>query len=151
MNRAHLPATDAQASATHDAAVPFVSYTHFPKAEAFLEQHLGQTAKFLLPAPWVSHFVRHIPWIAAALLVIKLYTLLTVLQLTSLGFLRGFSLAVSLMLAMASFACDAIALPGLFKRTRRGWTFFLDATGVVALSGAYDGSLGQILICAVVL
>lgn len=115
----------------------FVPYTRFPAAEQFLETHLGEASKVLLPPDWRKNFVQFFPWIALAFLPFMLFATLGLVAFSGIAALFNPFVLVTTTIAAAAFVFDVIALPGLFKRSKSGWTFFLYS---IAL-----GSLGSLL------
>lgn len=124
MDEPRVIAPHDQVGAAPEAQAPFIAYSHFPQAEQFLEQYLGERARVLLPPEWRENFVRYLPWVAVVFLPIHFLLVLTLLGVSAFAALLGHVSFLSGLLAVAVLACDVIALPGLFKRSRQGWTFF---------------------------
>jgi hypothetical protein len=102
----------------------FVPYTAFKRAEELLEEHLGQRAKVLLPPNYRAGFVRWLPWIAVVFLPFHAAALLLLLGISSLAMFVGSTSIVFALVSVGIFVLELIALPGLFARSRRGWTFY---------------------------
>lgn len=127
-------------------AAPFVAYTHVPQAEAWLERYLGKGAAFQLPERSRDGFVRYFPWVALAFLPLHLLAVLALIGLSFLSALFGHVSLFSGVFALAILACDVLALPGLFARTRQGWTFFAYALALGAVSQLLRFSLFGLVI-----
>ena len=91
-------------------------------------------------APWGSLFFALI--LAAPLLaLIGLGGLLLPFSFLTGGIGHGFAATLQLILSVATLALDVVAIPGLFKRSRQGWTFSFYA---LLLSGVADLLSGQL-------
>jgi hypothetical protein len=126
----------------------FVPYTAFPGLEHAIERQLGQDAKFQLPQEYRLDFVRYLPWIALLMLPLQLGGVLLVLGVSALAKLFGSGSVVPALISTGAFVLDAIALPGLFANTRKGWAFFTYAILLSALGKALSLSLFGLLISA---
>jgi hypothetical protein len=129
----------------------FRSYTSFPAIEQAVEQVLGPNGKLVLPERHQLSFVRFLPWIALAFLPIHFIGLLVLLGVTAVATVFGSGSIMSALLSAAVLVLDVIALPGLFKRTRRGWEFFTYAATLGAISNLLGLSLFGLLMSAAVL
>ncbi len=136
MNHAPLsppnPQSESASTTEPTATLPFVPYTHFPKAEAEPERHLGQGARLLMRESWREKWVQYTPWLALAFLPVQLYAVLVMLFFSSFAFVLGEPMVlVSTLFSAAAAVCQMVALPGLFRRGRSGWTFLLYSHALV--------------------
>jgi len=122
---------------TASPAPAFIPYTVLPAAEAALEQQLGPKSKLQLPQQYQAGFVRALPWVAVLFLPLQLAGVSLVLGLSAFG---GVGSTTRALLSAAVFVLDLIALPGLFKRSRRGWAFFTYALSLGALNNLLGAS-----------
>jgi hypothetical protein len=98
------------------------------KLETWLNVYLGQKAP-QIPAGGREFIVKAAPWIILVILLISLPAILVIFGigtvLAPVGFVGGFQMGVSHLLfwalSLISFVLEVIALPGLFRRSRRGW------------------------------
>ncbi len=123
------------------AAPPFVAYTAVPQVEAPLEQHLGANAPFKLPAQHQETFVKLLPWITVVFMPFHFAAVLLLFGVSALASLVGHFGWTGALLSAATLACDVIALPGLFKRTRQGWAFFVYAQAIGVVGKLFSFSL----------
>lgn len=121
-------------SANAEQSESLPAYTHFPRAERWLEEQLAKVPASL-PAGWDENIVRAAPWLALAFAPVQAFSLLALFGVTALSALLGSFDLVGLVLGCATFVCDVLAIPGLFKRTQKGWAFMLYANVLVALDG----------------
>ena len=126
---------------TPNTVPPFVAFTRFPQAEAFLEAHLGEAAPVRLPERWRHNLVRSYPWIALAFVPLDLALGAMLVGVTIFTALLGNVSVFSSVLCLAMLALHIMALPGLFKRQRRGWTYFVYGLVPMAINGLLDVSL----------
>ena len=124
----------------------FVAYTSVPPAEQFLEQHLGESAQFKLPANYQEGFVKFLPWFVLIFLPFHIAGVLLLFGVTALAMLFGSFGWLGAIFSALILACDIIALPGLFQRTRTGWTFFVYAQALGALSNLINFSIFGLLV-----
>jgi len=124
----------------------FEPYTMFAQTEAALEQHLGESGKLKLPERHRQTFTKYMPWVALVLLPVNFAALLLLLGVSALATLVGSSSFVGALLHTAVFALYALALPGLFAKTRRGWALFVYAMALSLLGSLLDLSLLGLLI-----
>lgn len=141
--------TDLGTSGASATAPGFVAYTSVPPAEQFLEQHLGESAPFKLPLSYQDGFVKFLPWFTLIFLPIHIAGVLLLFGVTALAMLFGSFGWLSAIFSALILTCDIIALPGLFKRTRTGWTFFVYAQALGALSNLFNFSLFGLLVSLV--
>lgn len=111
-------------------APAFTAYTALPPAEQFLEQHLGESAPVKLPESYREGFAKFLPWLTLIFLPIHIASVLLLFGITALAMLFGSFGWLSAIFSAGVLVCDIIALPGLFKRARSGWAFFVYALAI---------------------
>jgi hypothetical protein len=131
-------------------AAPFRAYTVFPAAERQLERHLGPAGKLVLSERQQLGFVRLVPWILLAFIPFQLVGVAVLLGVSALTAVAdpGASIA-SAVLGSAGFVLSVVALPGLFRRSRVGWAFYMYSIIVGLLSSMLSLSLLGTLISVV--
>jgi hypothetical protein len=133
--------TDLGTSEPSATAPGFVAYTSVPPAEQALEQHLGANASFKLPASYQEGFVKFLPWFVLLFLPFHIAGVLLLFGVTVLAMFVGSFGWLGAIFSAAILVCNVIALPGLFKRTRTGWSFFVYAQALGALSNLISFSI----------
>jgi hypothetical protein len=120
---------------------PFVAYTRFPQAEAFLEAQLGERSRVRLPERQRELFVLVLPWVDLVFLPFHALAVLVVIGLSAFVTLIGRPSLLSAGISLAVFVLTALALPGLFQRKRRGWELHVYGAALGALSNLVHFSL----------
>lgn len=146
MNEPVTPAMDAPSD---EAQPAFAAYTAFPPVEEALEQQLGDKGKLILPERYREGFVKFLPWVVLLFLPIHFAAVLLLLGVTALGTLFGSFSFGGALLSSGVFLLDVIALPGLFARTRKGWTFWVYALALGAASSLLSLSVFGLLMSVV--
>ncbi|MBI4276240.1 hypothetical protein HY629_00160 [Candidatus Uhrbacteria bacterium] len=122
--------------------------------EDFLDLYLVKKAPFQLPKGIKEFIVNFGPWITLILIIIGLPVLLLALGLTAvfLPFAAASAVAgggvtstLSLILTIVAVACEVIALPGLFKRSRHGWEFMFYATLASGVGNLLTANIGAVI------
>ncbi len=107
-----------------------------------LDLYLVKKAPFQLPANVKEFIVKFGPWITLVLMLLALPIILVALGLSAVllpmvgaaaGVNTGIMATVSLLFAIAALVLEAIALPGLFKRSKVGWNFVFYSVLVTAV------------------
>lgn len=143
------PVTPALDTPRDEAEHGFVAYTAFPPVEEALEQQLGEQGKLKLPERYREGFVKFLPWFVLLFLPLHFAAVLLLLGVTALGTLFGSFSFGGALLSSGVFVLDIIALPGLFARTRKGWTFWLYALALGAASSLLSLSVFGLLMSVV--
>lgn len=133
--------TNLQPASPEGVPQPFIAYTALPQAEQWVEQHLGANAPFKLPTQHQETFVKLFPWVTLVFMPFHFAAVMLLFGVTALASLVGHFGWTSAILSAATLACDVIALPGLFKRARRGWAFFVYAQVIGIVSDLVSSSL----------
>lgn len=111
----------------------------FEKLEAILEDYLVKRAPFQIPMGGKEFIVKVTPYLIILGILLAIPATLMVVVLSPLVVLGGGSMAfVALLFSAASLVLEAIALPGLFKRTRGSWRLLFYAT-LVSVAGSLVG------------
>lgn len=121
--------------------------------EETLDLYFGQKAP-ALPASWKETLIKVAPWITLVVLIMTLPAVVAVLGIGTLfnsfsylgGANTGFTYMLSLIFLAASFLLEAVALPGLFKRSKAGWKFVFYSTLVGMISYLVSFNLGGIIL-----
>jgi hypothetical protein len=116
--------------------------------EGVIEEYMVKKAPGL-PENIKEIIVKFTPWITVILMVMLAPVVLGVLGLGSLlmplSFLGGVGFGVShvvtLVLTVVLLVMEALALPGLFKRAKSGWTLMFYASLVSIVSGIFSGGI----------
>lgn len=112
-----------------------------PQLEDQLDVLLVQKAPFTLPAEVKEFIVKFGPWITLVLMLLVLPVILAAIGLGSfysayvytVNPSAGMTVTISLVFAVVEIALYALALPGLFKRSKAGWNFLFYSTLVSAV------------------
>jgi hypothetical protein len=133
-----MPDTAALASSadSHAPATPrFVPYTALGKLEEKLEHYLLVNSPFHFPKHQRERAVRVAPWCALSCIPLVLFSVVLDVGMAALSFLTGSPMGLVLVaVSLAATVFGLRALPGLFKRTRQGWRFFVyECLAVAAL------------------
>ena len=114
-----------------------------PQLEDMLDLYLVKKAPFQLPANIKELIVKFGPYITLVLMILALPIILLAFGWSAVllpaygvaaGFGAGISATIGLVLAIVSLVLEAIALPGLFKRSKVGWNFVFYALLVSVVS-----------------
>ncbi len=128
--------------------------TMLKKLEDFFELYLVTKAPFSLPSNWKEVIVKVAPWLTLVVIILALPLILAVLGLGAilapLSFLGGVSAGVTSLLTTiitaVSLVLEAIALPGLFKRTKQAWYLVYYSTLLASLTNIISFNLGGFVI-----
>lgn len=135
MNDPYYPALEVPAEAG------FVPYTAAPALEEFLEEHLGPRGKVTLSEKFRHDYPRITPWVMAFFLPLQFVGVLLLVGISSLAFLLGHPSFISTLITVGLFVLNAMALPGMFKRSRRGWELMVYALVIGTFAQALHLSL----------
>jgi hypothetical protein len=116
----------------------FQAYTALPQVELWLEDQLGARGKLpQLSQSFRDGYVRYTPWVMLLFLPLHFLAVLLVLGFSGVAALLGHPSFMTALVTMVLFVLQAMALPGMFARTRRGWS--------LSLYGLLIGALVQVL------
>lgn len=107
-----------------------------------------------IPANIKEGIVKYGPYVILVLMLMAIPGILFAFGLGAavspfayLGGLRaGFNFSVSLIFSLTSLVLQAIALPGLFKRSISGWNFVYYATLIGAVANLVNFNLGGLIV-----
>lgn len=107
-----------------------------------------------LPDTWKDTIVRLAPWITLIVMILALPAILALLGLGTVlapmsymgGLRTGINYTVSLLITVASIVLEAMAIPGLFNRSRKAWYLVYYSTLLGALSSLIEFNLTGLII-----
>lgn len=107
-----------------------------------------------LPTAWKDTIVRLAPWITLIVMILALPAILALLGLGTVlapmsymgGLRTGINYTVSLLITVASIVLEAMAIPGLFNRSRKAWYLVYYSTLLGALSSLIEFNLTGLII-----
>lgn len=122
--------------------------------EDTFELYLVKKAPFSIPNNWKELIVKFSPWISLILLIIALPAILAIFGLGTLlmpfsflgGLRGGYNYIFTLVFSGITLVLEALAIPGLFKRSMGGWKFAYYAALVGALENLITFNLGGLVI-----
>lgn len=122
--------------------------------EDTLETYLVDKAPYSIPSEWKETIVKFSPWIALILMIIALPAILGVLGLGTIlmpfsfigGLRMGYNYILSLIFSVVTLVLEAMAIPGLFKRSEKGWRLVYYATLLGAVENVLTLNLGGLVI-----
>jgi hypothetical protein len=109
--------------------------------EEMLQEYMVKKAP-AIPKNWKELIVKVAPWITLVLLVMALPVVFAALGLSAVlapvslfaGMHFGLFTIVTIILSVVSLILEAMAIPGLFKRSKMGWRYVYYSTLVGAVS-----------------
>jgi len=121
--------------------------------ETTLDEYLVKKAPEI-PKKWKELIVKVAPWITVVLMVLAVPAVLALVgigaALSPFAFLAGpvggLGYVFSLFLTVIAIVLEAMAIPGLFNRTRKGWQYVYWATLVGAVQNIISFNLAGLLI-----
>lgn len=107
-----------------------------------------------LPTYWKETIVRYSPWLTLIAMILLLPLVLPLLGIGALltpfsymgGVGTGMNYTFSLLVSVVTLVLEAMAIPGLFKRSRKAWYLLYYATLLGALSSLIDFNIGGLII-----
>ena len=126
---------------------------YLSQIESKLNFYFGEKAP-AMPENIKELIVKYSPYLSILMLVIALPALLLAFGLTTItlpfayvnGLHTGFSFSFTALFSLATLILEAIAIPGLFKRTKQSWQFMFYASLVSILSSIFSFNLGSLII-----
>ncbi|NTU96548.1 MAG: hypothetical protein HGA62_01895 [Chlorobiaceae bacterium] len=128
--------------------------------EALLDEYMVNKAPFSLPKEVKEFIVNVSPYLVIIFAVLALPVIFAALGLTAIlspfaalggygyyGFSWGIQATIGLAVAVITMVLEIIAVPGMFKRTRKAWTLLFYAS-VISLVGSiisFSGIIGAII------
>lgn len=130
--------------------------------EDTLDLYLVKKAPFSLPDNVKEIIVSLAPWVAIIVMIVAIPGVLFVLGLGAIvapftAFLGpgyaityGLNYTIAMLVTAVSIVLELLAIPGLFKRSRKAWNLIFYATLISAISGIISGGLIGTLIGALI-
>jgi hypothetical protein len=132
---------------------------------AFLNEYMVKKAPFALPMGAKEFIVKVAPYLVIISAVLCIPIILAAIGLSAFltpfammggyGYMYGsgwgFSVIISLAVAVISLILEIIAVPGLFKRTKKAWRLVFYASivsfigGILSISGIVSAIIGAII------
>lgn len=108
--------------------------------EQFLDLYLNKKAPSL-PQSWRGFIVKILPWLTLIFFLLSLPAVLAFVGINTLlspvsylqGIATGFNYTLAAVFIIITLALEGLAIPGLFKKIRRGWLLLYYSTLVNAL------------------
>ncbi|MDO8626324.1 MAG: chromate transporter [Candidatus Magasanikbacteria bacterium] len=138
---------DPVANTPPSAPTPPLSGSGVKSLEGILEQYLVTKAPFSLPANIKELLVKIAPWLSVLGIIIALPVILIFLGLGSFMYsfggmaYTGSWYYLGLVVAAATIALEAVAIPGLFKRSLKAWRLIFYAVLLQLVSNLIGGNL----------
>lgn len=125
--------------------------------EDTLDVYFGQKAP-ALPKGAKDAIVNFAPWITLLLLLLSLPAVLALLGIGAIlspfsylgGYSAGTTYTISLVLLAISVVLEALAIPGLFKKSKAGWNFVFYSSLVSIVSSLIGMQLFNMVIGAAI-
>lgn len=122
--------------------------------EGTLETYLVDKAPFAIPAEWKELIVKFSPWLTLIMMIVVLPPLLGLLGLGAIltpfsyigGISYGINYTVGLIFSAVILVIEALAIPGLFKRSIGGWRMVFYATLLNAVQNLISFNIGGLII-----
>ncbi len=130
--------------------------------EDTLDLYLVKKAPFTLPDNVKEIIVSLAPWVTLILMIVAVPSVLLVLGLGAVvapftAFLGpgpalsyGINYTIAMLVTAVSIVLELLAIPGLFKRSRKAWNLVFYASLISTVSGILSGGLIGALIGAVI-
>jgi len=131
----------------------------FKQLEDFFDTYLHKKAPFHLPPKAKEWIVKYGPWIVLILIILTVPVILAVFSLSAIlvPFAATYAparfSALSLiggLFSLITLVMEAAALPGLFKRTKKGWHLVYYAVLVGAVGQLLEGNIISLIINVVI-
>jgi branched-subunit amino acid transport protein len=128
--------------------------TALGQLEDTLETYLVDKAPFSIPDNFKELIVKFSPWISLILLLVALPAILAIFGLGAIltpfsflgGISAGYNYIFTLAFSVVTLVLEALAIPGLFKRSLGGWRFAYYAALVSAVQNLVTFNLGGLVI-----
>jgi hypothetical protein len=123
--------------------------------EGFFDTYLHKKVPLHLPPAVKEFIVKYGPWIMLVLMILAIPALLAAIGLSAAvapfammygGYHLGAAFILSALIGLLALIMQAVALPGLFARTLKGWHMLYYATLVHALSQLVVGDVIGLII-----
>ncbi len=125
--------------------------------EDTLNTYFGEKAP-QLPTNIKEAIVKYAPWITIILLILSLPSVLVLFGIGTLlapasylgGVQMGTKYTLSLIILAISLILQALAIPGLMKRTKKGWNMIFYSTLVGIVSNLLSFNIGGLILGTIV-
>jgi hypothetical protein len=122
--------------------------------EAACDLYLVKKAPFTIPENVKELIVKYGPYLSLVVIVLSLPAILALFGVSALftpfAYLGGVSFGIvhilSTIVLLATMVLEALALPGLFKRSKTGWTYLYYSVLVNAVYQLINMNLGGLII-----
>jgi hypothetical protein len=156
---------ETQQQSTPNATPKPAGQNFFKQMENFFDTYLHKKVPFNLPPNVKEWIVKFGPWITLVLMVLAIPAILLALGLTAVvtpyamtyGTYGTYGahyynplLTLSGIIALVALIMEAMALPGLFKRSLKGWHLVYYAVLVSAIGQLISGQIVSLIINVVV-
>lgn len=123
------------------------------RIEEKLDLYFGKKAP-VMPENIKEFIVKFSPYLTIAVLIFALPALLLAFGLTAAampfayvrGFHPAFAFSFSALIALGALVLEIMAIPGLFKRTKKSWQYMFYAALLSLLSSLLDLKLGNVIV-----
>lgn len=128
-----------------------INNKYLTKVEDTLDLYFGKKAP-PIPENIKELIVKYSPYLTAIALIFSIPTLLFALGVSRaimpLAYPDAYrpGLSISLIISLIAMILEAIALPGLFKRTKKSWEYMFYASLLMIISYIFDFNLGSLII-----
>lgn len=123
------------------------------KFENVLKTYFVDKAPFQIPTGAKEFIVQYGPWITLVLLILAIPALLALLgfaaalsPFAALGGARPGVGLLSVLLSVIALILEAMALPGLFRRSKAGWNLLFYSSMVSAIDNLISLNIGGLII-----
>jgi len=129
------------------------------KLEDFFNTYLHKKAPFHLPPAAREWIVKYGPWIVLVLMILAVPVILAAFSLSAVlsPFAAGYAPArfytvsiISEIVNLLALIIEIAALPGLFKRTLKGWHLLYYAVLISAVAQLLDGQIFSLIFNVVI-
>lgn len=126
---------------------------YLTQIEEKLNLYFGKKAP-AMPENIKELIVKYSPYLAVAVLIFALPAILFAFGISTFampfayvgGFHRGFSFSFIALISLIALVFEVMAIPGLFKRTKKSWQYMFYASLISLLSSLLSLDLGSIII-----
>lgn len=127
--------------------------SYLSQLEDMLELYLVKKAPSI-PSKWKELIVKLAPWLTLILMLFALPVVLGALGvgalLAPIGILGGFRIGIlnilTLLLTAVSLVMEAMAIPGLFNKTKKGWYMVYYSTLLYGVVNILDFNIGGLIL-----
>lgn len=127
--------------------------------EAMLDEYMVKKAPFALPLGVKEFIVKVSPYLIIISAILMLPVILAAIGISAIlapvalvgGSTWGFSAIISLVVAVVVIIMELMAVPGLFKRSKKGWRLVFYASivsligSILSINGIIGGIIGAII------